>query len=502
MGRVVVVSDVWGVMQGPDFQRIFEALPSAHMVLDRQFNYVAANPAYQKSTLRSFAELEGRNIFDLFPNPGEGGRRLRASFERVLETGKPDTLAYIPYDIPRPAEQGGGFDVRYWTATHSPIVDAAGKVAYIVQNTVDVTDLVKLREAAALPFPARSGALVEKAREAEEAHRQLIAESEEFRRLFKQAPGFIAIMSGPSHVFVFVNDAYVQVIGGREVIGKTLQEALPEVLEQGFVAMLDEVYRTGTPTGAFGARVMLRSAHSETLRESFLDFSYAPIRDREGSVTGIFVQGMDRTEGVRAERRQKLLLDEVNHRVKNTLATVQSIAAQTLKGARDLDSARRDFERRIVALSRTHNMLSDTQWSNASLATLVEGELAAFGNERVAVAGPIIVLNPKASIALSMTLHELATNAVQHGALALDDGRLAVEWRIEDPGEALTICWRESGPVARPMTERQGLGTRMIQRLIEGELDGTYSAEQASGGFACFIRIPAETYRGTTDADH
>jgi PAS domain S-box-containing protein len=488
-------------MQGPDFQRIFEALPSAHMVLDRNLNYVAANQAYQRSVLRSMAELEGRNIFDLFPNEGEGGRRLRSSFDRVLETGKPDTLAYIPYDIPRPDDQGGGFEVRYWTASHAPVLDARGRVAYIIQNTVDVTDLVRLREAAVLPFPARSGALVEKAREAEEAHRQLIAESDEFRRLFKQAPGFMAVLSGADHVFAFANDAYVRLIGGRDVQGLRLREALPEIESQGFIEILDEVYRTGTPHSATGALVKLESGGGGGLREAFVDFSYAPIRDRSGTITGIFVQGMDRTEGVRAERTQRLLLDEVNHRVKNTLATVQSIASQTLKGANDLDAARRDFEGRIIALSRTHNLLSDTQWSNASLATLVQGELATFGPKRVVVGGPEIVLNPKASIALSMTLHELATNAVRHGALAGGEGIVAVTWQELPVSGDLEIEWREHNPVPVEHTERLGLGTRMIRRLIEGELAGRYETGPDMAGFACTIRIPAETYRGSVHAD-
>ncbi len=388
------------------------------------------------------------------------------------------------------------------TASHSPVLDAKGRVAFIIQNTVDVTDLVKLREAAVLPFPARSGALVEKAREAEEAHRQLIAESDEFRRLFKQAPGFMAVMSGPDHVFAFVNDAYVSLIGGRDVQGMMLREALPEIEDQGFIAILDDVYRSGTRHSATGARVMLASGEDGRLREAFIDFSYAPIRDRTGAISGIFVQGMDRTEGVRAEKRQRLLLDEINHRVKNTLATVQSIAAQTLKSARDLEGARRDFEGRIVALSRTHNLLSDTQWSSTSLATLVQSELAAFGNQRIVLGGSEIVLNPKASIALSMTLHELATNALRHGALSAGEGVVSVTWQELPVTGDLEIDWREETSAAVEPNARMGLGTRMIQRLIEGELAGSYKAGPSDAGFACTIRIPAETYRGTADADH
>lgn len=467
------------------------------MVLDLELRYVAANAAYEKSVMRRADELVGRNLFELFPNDGESGERLRASFQRVIDTAKPDTLAFIPYDIPRAASEGGGFDVRYWTATHSPIVGTDGKVTHIIQNTVDVTELVRLREAAVLPFPARSGALVEKAREAEQAHRQLLAESEEFRRLFRQAPGFMAVMSGPTHVFVFANDAYISLVGGRDVLGRTVKEALPEIEGQGFYELLDSVYNSGKDHSASSARVTLRD-DAGRLREAFVDFSYAPIRDRDGKITGVFVQGMDRTDAVRAEQRQKLLLDEVNHRVKNTLATVQSIAAQTLRNAKDLVSARGDFERRIITLSRTHNLLSDTQWSNASLGALVEAELAALGGPEKLTSGPTIMLNPKASIALSMTLHELAANAAR---LAVEGGAgvADVSWDIDAANGSLEIDWQEADGGLRQLSEREGVGARMIQRLIEGELDGQYQVAQGEGRVSHRIRIPADAWGGGND---
>ena len=488
-------------MQVPDFQALFEALPSAHMVLDRELRYVAANRAYERSTMRRREELIGQNIFDLFPNEGEGGRRLAASFNRVLETGKPDTLAYVPYDIPRPEPHGGGYETRYWTASHAPVLDANGTVAFIIQNTVDVTDLVRLREAASLPFPARSGAseLIEHAREVEEAHRELLAESDDFRRLFQQAPGFIAVLSGADHVFTFANDAYLRLIGRRDVIGMKVRSALPEIEGQGFLEMLDEVYSQGVERGASGASVMLRQEAGLPLEQFYLDFSYAPIRDREGNVTGVFVQGMDRTEATLAEKRQALLLAELNHRVKNTLATVQSIAAQTLRTARDLPSARRDFEDRILALSRAHNLLSDRQWSDAGMRTLVENELSAYGTGRLSLTGPDTKLNPKAAIAVAMVLHELATNAAKYGALSGESGKVRVAWQVKD-GE-LRVDWGEEGgpPVAAP--NHQGFGSRMITRVVAGELGGIFDCQYPQAGFQCRLTIPAESYENTENDD-
>ncbi|MGY6709534.1 MAG: sensor histidine kinase [Rhizobiaceae bacterium] len=481
-------------MQVPDFQLLFEQLPGAHMVLDRDFNYVAVNRAYEHATMSRRQDLIGQNLFERFPNPGEGGRRLRASFERVLETGKPDTLAYIPYDIPRPEAQGGGTETRYWTASHSPVLGEDGKVAFIIQNTVDVTDLVRLREAASLPFSARSGAseLIEHAREVEEAHRELLDESDDFRRLFQQAPGFIAVLSGPDHVFTFANDAYLRLIGGRDVVGLPVREALPEIEGQGFLEMLDEVLSKGEERGATGASVLLQSGHDQPLEQFYLDFSYAPIRDGEGKVTGVFVQGMDRTEATLAERRQALLLAELNHRVKNTLATVQSIASQTLRAARDMPSAQRDFEGRILALSRAHNLLSERQWSDAGVRTLVESALSAYETSRYDTNGHDIRLSPKAAIALSMVLHELATNAAKYGALSGEHGKVRVAWHALD-GE-LRIEWRElDGPkVVAP--SHQGFGSRMINRVVTGELGGSFDCDYQETGFQCRLVVPAEAY--------
>jgi len=497
-------------MQHLDFQRLFEALPSGHMLLDRDFRYVAVNPAYERVTMRTRDELVGNLLFDVFPNEGEGGRRLRASFERVFETGEADTLAYIPYDIPRPEALGGGIEQRYWTAVHVPVTDAGGEVEFLLQNTVDVTDFVRLREAASLPFRSRPGesALIERAREAEQAHREAeqahreaLDDSEEFRRLFQQAPGFFAVLTGPDHVFTFVNDAYSRLVGGRNVIGMAVREALPEIEGQGFFEFLDAVYRDGVQRGGEGARVMLRQAPGEAPRETFLDFSYAAVRDQSGAVSGIFVQGMDRTEAFRVQQRQRLLLDELNHRVKNTLATVQSIAAQTFRKPANADAARASFEGRLVALSKAHNLLSDRQWTNADLQTIVDQELAPFGGSRRTVHGPAVALNAKAAIALAMVFHELTANAAKHGALSAAEGSVSVTWTISHEGEAafLVVDWAERDGPPPHATPREGFGARMIHRAVTGELAGEFNCDYAAGGFSCQIKVPLDA---VTRPDH
>lgn len=485
-------------MHRVDFESLFERLPSPHMVLDRDLCFVAANPAYEAATGRSRSELIGKPLFEMFPNEGESGRKLRESLGRVFDTGESDTLAFLPYDIPR--VDARGFETRYWTAVHTPLRSHQGETLYILQNTVDVTEIVRMREAAAT---SRQGIgpelqLVERAREAERAQRTAIAESSEFRRLFRQAPQMMAVLTGPSHVFTFTNDAYRRFVGERDFIGKPVREAMVELDDQGFFGLLDEVYTNGTEISQEGIRLTVDQGLDEP-QETFLDFSLRPMHDAEGEISGVFVQGMDRTEMFRHLRHQRLLLDELNHRVNNTLATVQSIASQTLRTAGNLQDARRDRERRIIALSRAHNLLTARSWQGIDLRALAEVQVSPYASGRFTVSGEEIRLNPPTAIALAMMLHELADNAARHGALSGDQGSVALSWQKGAEGRLL-VNWRETdGPtVAGPVT--RGFGMRIMDRVARSELGGTLDMDFSDDGFACRIELPDSAYARTENA--
>lgn len=469
-----------------DYAHIFAALPSPFMLLDKDLRFVGANPAYLETTGRTLEELRGQYVMDMFPNPGESGRRLQLSLERVVATGETDTLAFLPYPIPK---GDGSFHNRYWTAVHVPVMGDDGAVKYVLQNTVDVTELVRMREAATLPFTSLSAetSLIERTREAERS-------SADFRRLFQQAPAFFAVLSGPDHIFTFSSDSYSRLIGGRNVIGLPVATALPEVVEQGFVAVLDKVYAEGVVHAAESARVMLENEAGKPAQETFLDFSYNPIRNGAGEITGVFVQGMDRTESVRAAQRQRLLIDELNHRVKNTLATVQSIASQTLRSTTDIQAARQAFEARIIALSRAHTMLSDRQWHDTEIGHLVRQELSAFETDQVRIAGPTLVVNAKATVALAMVLHELATNAAKHGALSTPTGTLAVNWQ-DGEDDSLILDWVEQGgPKTREPAQR-GFGSRMLRTVVTGEMGGSLDLNYEETGVTARLVIPLSAYQ-------
>jgi PAS domain S-box-containing protein len=193
----------------------------------------------------------------------------------------------------------------------------------------------------------------------------------------------------------------------------------------------------------------------------------------------------DLTELKRAEELQRLLADELNHRVKNTMATIQSIAVQSLRGAADLASARTAVEARIMSLAGAHDLLTSRSWSGADVVEVVRRAVAPFAASRIAADGPSADLSPKQALALSLALHELATNAAKHGALSRPEGRVELRWHARD-GQ-LVLSWRESGgpPVVAP--SRRGFGSRLLQDGLSRDLDGETRLEFAADGVRCAI---------------
>ncbi|MCJ1959186.1 response regulator [Novosphingobium mangrovi (ex Hu et al. 2023)] len=211
-----------------------------------------------------------------------------------------------------------------------------------------------------------------------------------------------------------------------------------------------------------------------------------------GSHGSIMLSMIDVTERRRAERTQRLLIGELNHRVKNTLATVQAICSQGFRHARSPEDFQEAFTGRIQALSRAHSLLSATTWDSASLRHLIADQVAigAIGEDRLRLSGPDIDLPPELALRFSLILHELATNAHKYGALSNETGTVSLSWTRE--GEWISLCWQEAGgpPVVKP--ERRGFGSS----LIEGSLaaDGArIHADYAPEGVRWDLMVPLIT---------
>jgi len=189
------------------------------------------------------------------------------------------------------------------------------------------------------------------------------------------------------------------------------------------------------------------------------------------------------------QEHQKLLLGELNHRVKNTLASVQSVARQTLRDTNDVCQARELLMQRLMALSTTHNLLVKTAWESASLRDLVATTLRPYGGP-FGCTGPDLRLDPNFAVSFGMALHELTVNALKHGAWK-GSGRIDIA--VEPGDDEVVIAWRESGgpPVTPPA--RRGFGSRLLERGVAGEVHGEVKLDFAPSGLVCTIRAPLST---------
>ncbi|MDB5622722.1 MAG: hypothetical protein JWR39_1285, partial [Devosia sp.] len=285
---------------GINLAALFDAAPNPYVVFDLELTIVGANDAYLRVTGRSREEITGKPLFEAFPSDplSLGGRMLRASLDKVLADGQPDHLALIPYSVNR---QGEAPETRFWSATHTPIMGEDGRMAFILQHTTDVTELERLRQGDAAGVQWQAG-LLNRAAAVQAENDALAAQATHLRRLFEQAPSFMAVLGGPDYVFELANDAYNQVVGHRQLVGRRLADAVPEVVEQGFVSLLDTVLRTGEPYVGRGVPIRLQKSPGAARTEAVLDFVYQPIRGSGGEVVGIFVQGHDITEQKRVEK--------------------------------------------------------------------------------------------------------------------------------------------------------------------------------------------------------
>lgn len=476
------------------------------MLLDAELRYAGMNQAYLDVTHRRREELLGQSVLQAFDaGPGEGAaenaRQLSASFAKVLATGQPDHMAVLHYPIPIPRPDGTtDYDDRYWSCTHTPIKDASGRVTHILQHTNDITELEKLRRQVSRLRPEEAptaldtligGGVFRRALNIQADNRRLETERRQLLDMFMQAPGFVAVLNGPMHVIQLHNGAYGQLIGHRDVIGKPVREALPELAGQGFYDCLDDVLATGEPFQGRQSPLQLRRTPNGPLETHYLNFTYQPIRNDLGEIAGVFVQGHDVTETVQAAERQKLMIDELNHRVKNTLATVQSIAMQTARSHEDPRSFAEAFQSRILSLSHTHDLLTRSHWEGADLRAVLEHETAAHGLHRLTLNGPNVALEPAMAVSLGMIFHELATNAAKYGALSPGEGRVLVDWSVADQTHPhLGIVWRETGGPAVAQPERRGFGSRLIERNVRHDLAGTVQMHYRDDGFTAEITIP------------
>jgi two-component sensor histidine kinase len=207
--------------------------------------------------------------------------------------------------------------------------------------------------------------------------------------------------------------------------------------------------------------------------------------------------GIDAEEREAADRLQKLILEELHHRIKNTLATVGAIASQSLRNATSIEHGQHAIESRLLALGRAHDQLLQARWSSASLAQIVRGATEPYDSEgagKFSILGPDLQITSGAVIALAMTLNELCTNTTKFGALSVPTGRVEIVWTIDEKNQRLHLTWTEKGgPLVRAPTHKS-FGTRLI-RTLGKQLNGTVEKTYEPTGFVYVLDVPLSSLK-------
>ncbi|QCI63377.1 HWE histidine kinase domain-containing protein [Phreatobacter stygius] len=293
---------------------------------------------------------------------------------------------------------------------------------------------------------------------------------------------------------IFANDAFLDLTGyaRQEVLGQSFNFLMARGTDPDSLGRIEAAF-AGNRVG--GSEISYRRKDGSLFWSAIL---ISPVRDESGDVVQHFASFVDLTDHKREQAQSKMLIDELNHRVKNTLATVQSIVSQALRNTSDPAVIREAIESRLFALSRSHDLLTRENWEGAGLLDLVKAALEPFGvangrSERFVITGRNIRVTPKVALALGIAFHELATNAVKYGAFSNKAGSVLISWKTKPSpeGDRLVLRWQEKDgpPVALP--SRKGFGSRVIERGLVHELEGTVDLAYRTDGAVCTIDFPA-----------
>jgi PAS domain S-box-containing protein len=300
----------------------------------------------------------------------------------------------------------------------------------------------------------------------------------------------------PDNPIIFANDSFLSLAGyGREeVLGKSFNFLMAHGADTEALTRIKAAFEGSSSSGA---EVLYRRKDGG---EFWAAVFISPVRDEGGDIVQYFASVVDLTEHKEDEAQLKMLIDELNHRVKNILSTVQSIVWQTLRTTSDPQVIRESIESRLFALSRSHDLLTREKWEGAGLLDIVHDALEPFGvsggrADRIAVTGENMRFPPKSALALGIAFNELATNAVKYGALSNAAGSILIAWTMETTpiGQRLLLNWKEKdGPPVTPPAHK-GFGSGVIEHGLEGTIHLDYRPD----GLVCTMDIPLP--RGTRD---
>jgi PAS domain S-box-containing protein len=441
--------------------------PLGIAIFDRDMRYLAASDRYlTDQDLPTTTPLVGHVHYDVFPGVPQRWRDIHAQALRDgIERNHPGEI-YVRPD--------GGIDWIRWSV--APWRAEDGQIGGIVLYTEVVTPGVQAR-------------------------RELEAAEARYRAVFDQVAMGVARVS-PDGRFLEVNDRFCAIAGHDRttlLTGDFQAITHPDDLAKD-EALVKAVLSNAQPTYTIEKRYI--TAGGETV---WISLTVSLVRNRGGDpayFVAIIEDIVERkaAEGLQQRHHQqlRLMINELNHRVKNTLSTIQSMASQTLRSDPDPLSAYAKFEARLLGLSRVHDLLTQEHWHGADLRAVSTRALRPFvedapggASDGVEIEGPDVWAPPSAALALAMLLHELATNATKYGALSAAAGRVRLTWTFDAETRVVQVTWIESGgpPVRAPV--RQGFGSRLITRALR-DLQGAATVRYDPDGVVCemTLRLP------------
>ncbi len=440
-----------------ELESVYATAPVGLALLDRDFRYVRINDALAEMNGLPAKDHIGKTVQETVPDLMQD---VMPMLKHVLETGETIGPREVTGETPKePGRQ------RTWLESWGPIVSPSGELIGLHGSVKDITDR-------------------------KQAQVDLAASEARLRRLIDNLFAFVGILT-PEGVLTESNKAPLEIanLSREDVIGKPIWESHWWSSSEASQQRLKDAFARALSGETERYDVDMRIAGDQFIT---IDFQLAPLKDETGKVIEVISSGIDISQRMKVERHRELLIQELNHRVKNTLATIQAIALVSLRHTRSVKDFADGFSGRLLAIARAHDGLVNGTATSSELTDIVQrqvGPYAESADRSLSLQGPAIVLSASEAYNLGLILHELATNATKHGALSRPGGKVDIGWTFNRPGGRVVLLWTETGGPLVEEPRRDGFGARLIRQMADS-LGGKFTPAFDPGGFSAELEFP------------
>ncbi len=439
-----------------ELESVYTTAPVGLALLDRDFRYVRINDALAEMNGFPAKDHIGKAIQEMVPDLVHD---LIPVLKRVLETG--ETIG--PREIAGETAKEPGRR-RTWLESWGPVVSPSGEIIGVHGSAKDIT-------------------------ERKQAQVAVTASEARLRRLIDNLFAFVGILT-PEGNLIETNKAPLEIAGlaRGDVIGKPFWECYWWSFSETSKQRLKEAFAKALNGETQRYDIEMRVGSDRLIT---IDFQLAPLKDEAGKVIELISSGIDISGRMAVERQRELLIQELNHRVKNTLATIQAIAHVSMRHSRSVKDFADGFSGRLLAIGRAHDGLVNGAATSSELADIVQRQVGPYADssDALSLQGPALILSSSEAYNLALVLHELATNAAKHGSFSRTGGTVRIAWTFDQREGRVVLLWAEAGgpPVAGPVSG--GFGTRLIRQMTES-LGGSFRATFDPAGFSAELKFP------------